>query len=239
MVSTKLCEDCDLVSGIRSSGGPRLRALSGHYSETRRGSARSARGCCTRGCCGSRSFPKTMRRSRTAPLVETEAECCCSGTLTAMPVELPWWQSITFGTTAWRISMGRRQVVESANSALKGAFADLGRGFFRVMGIAKTTVLLGFTLAAYNLDRIRSFKAKHGLDDNGQVVPTPKQTGARRRSGTWTEVIERARLPHRRKYRAVPNQQADLLQVGSRSSRTGPRPPRQRFWGREPPVEGR
>jgi hypothetical protein len=50
-----------------------------------------------------------------------------------MPVELPLWQSITFGTTAWRISMGRRQVVESANSALKGAFADLGRGFFRVM----------------------------------------------------------------------------------------------------------
>jgi hypothetical protein len=58
-------------------------------------------------------------------------------------------------------------------------------GFFRVMGIAKTTVLLGFTLAAYNLDRIRSFKAKHGLDDNGQVVPTSKQTRARRRSGTW------------------------------------------------------
>jgi hypothetical protein len=77
----------------------------------------------------------------------------------------------------------------------KGAFANLSRGFFRVMGIAKTTVLLGFTLAAYNLDRIRSFKAKHGLDDNGQAVPTPKQTRARRRSGTWTEVIETSQAP--------------------------------------------
>src|SRR5437870_5727086 len=95
-----------------------------------------------------------MRRSRTAPLVETDAECCCSGTLTAMPVEIPWWQSITFGTTAWRISLARRQVVESANSALKGACADLSRGFFRVMGLIKTTVLTSFTLAAYNLDRI-------------------------------------------------------------------------------------
>ncbi|MEA2587370.1 MAG: hypothetical protein QOH66_297, partial [Actinomycetota bacterium] len=76
-----------------------------------------------------------------------------------------------------------------------GAFANLSRGFFRVMGIAKTTVLLGFTLAAYNLDRIRSFKAKHGLDDNGQAVPTPKQTRARRRSGTWTEVIETSQAP--------------------------------------------
>jgi len=31
------------------------------------------------------------------------------------------------------------------------------------MGLIKTTVLLGFTLAAYNLDRIRSFKAKAWL----------------------------------------------------------------------------
>jgi len=39
--------------------------------------------------------------------------------LTAIPVELPWWQSITFGKTAWRISLARRQVLGSANSALK------------------------------------------------------------------------------------------------------------------------
>jgi hypothetical protein len=136
-----------------------------------------------------------MRRSRTTPLVETEAKCCCSGILTAMPVELPWWQSITFGTTAWRISMARRQVVESANSALKGAFADLSRGFFRVMGLVKTTVLLAFTLAAYNLDRIRSFRAKHRLDDDGQVVERPKRRRARRRSGTWTEITESGPAP--------------------------------------------
>ena len=136
-----------------------------------------------------------MRRSRTAPLVEAKAECCCSGILTAMPVELPWWQSITFGTTAWRISMARRQVVESANSALKGAFADLGRGFFRVVGLVKTTVLLGFTLAAYNLDRVRSFKAKHGLDADGQVVERPRPRRARRRSGTWSEIVESSKAP--------------------------------------------
>lgn len=136
-----------------------------------------------------------MRKSRKAPLVDVQADCCCQGILTAMPAELPWWQSITFGTTAWRISMARRQVVESANSALKGAFADLRRGFFRVMGLVKTTVLLGFTLAAYNLDRIRSFKAKHGLDDNGQVVVKPKRQRARRRTGTWTEVIETSQAP--------------------------------------------
>ena len=49
------------------------------------------------------------------------------------------------------------------NPALKGAFTDLGRGFVRVMGVTKMTVMLGLTLALFNLDRIRSFRAKHHL----------------------------------------------------------------------------
>jgi hypothetical protein len=134
----------------------------------------------------SRTFRKTMRGAKTVPLVEVPeaVTCCCSGILTAMPVELPLWQRIPFGTTAWRISMGRRQVVESVNAALKGAFVDLARGFFRVMGQVKMTVLLGFTLAAYNLDRVRSFKAKHAATEEADK-PRPK-----RRRGTWAEIME-------------------------------------------------
>jgi hypothetical protein len=77
----------------------------------------------------------------------------------------------------------------------QGAFGDLSRGFFRVLGLVKTTLLLGFTLAAYNLDRVRSFKAKHSLDDNGQVVEKPKRQRARRRSGAWTEIVESGPAP--------------------------------------------
>jgi len=140
----------------------------------------------------SRQFQKTMRKPVTVPLVPVGEGCerCCSGILTAQAVEMSLWQRITYGTTAWRISMGRRQVVESANAALKGAFADLGRGFLRVMGVTKMTVMLGFTLAAYNLDRIRSFRAKHALDETGQPTEKPKQKRARRRTGTWADVIE-------------------------------------------------
>ena len=109
-----------------------------------------------------RAFPKTMRRAKTVPLVPVDEGCerCCGGILTAMAAELPWWQRIPFGTTAWRLSMGRRQVVESVNAALKGTFADLSRGFFRVFGQTKMTILLGFTVAGYNLDRIRCYRAK-------------------------------------------------------------------------------
>ena len=68
------------------------------------------------------------------------------------------------------------------NSALKGAFVDLARGFFRVLGQVKMTVLLGFTLAAYNLDRVRSFCAKQALEEE-----TPKRR-AKRRQGTWDDI---------------------------------------------------
>jgi hypothetical protein len=144
-----------------------------------------------------RQFPRTMRRPKTVPLMPVDEGCerCCGGTITAQAAELPWWQQITFGTTAWRISMGRRQVVESVNAALKGAFTDLGRGFLRVMGVTKMTVMLGFTIASFNLDRIRSFRAKHHLDEAGRPTERPKQTRAKRRTGTWAELIEPASSP--------------------------------------------
>ncbi len=86
--------------------------------------------------------------------------------------------------------MGRRQVVESVNSALKGAFVDLARGFFRVFGGVKMTVLLGFTVAAFNLDRIRSFRAKQSTDEPRSSTtpgpPDPDGRSAAQESGpTW------------------------------------------------------
>jgi len=108
--------------------------------------------------------------------VDQGCERCCRGILTAQVAEMAWWQRIAYGTTAWRTSMGGRQVVESVNAALKGAFTDLGSGFMRVMGVTKMTVMLGFTLASFNLDRVRSFRAKHHLNETGQ----PKKSRSRR-----------------------------------------------------------
>ena len=85
--------------------------------------------------------------------------------------------------------MDRRQVVESANAALKGGFTDLSRGFFRVFGRTKISVLLGFTIAAYNLDRIRSFRAKQEAE---QIRPRRR---AKRRQGTYAELLKDAPQP--------------------------------------------
>jgi hypothetical protein len=80
-------------------------------------------------------------------------------------------------------------VVESANAALKGTFADLNRGFFRVLGQTKMTLLLGFTIAGYNLDRVRSFRAKQ----RAQADAKPKV--AKRRRGTWNDIVEPTATP--------------------------------------------
>ena len=56
------------------------------------------------------------------------------------------------------------------NASLKDTFADLGRGFFRLFGREKLTVLLGFTVTSYNLDRIRNCRTKERAQHLG--VPT-------------------------------------------------------------------
>jgi hypothetical protein len=131
----------------------------------------------------SRNLPGTMRRPKTTPLVDIPSGSCCAGTITAQAAALPLWQRCLAGTTAWRISIGRRQVVESVNAALQGVFCDIGRGFLRVFGKVKTQVLLAFSVAAFNLDRIRSYRAKQRAETD--AAPKPK-----RRRGTWAQIIE-------------------------------------------------
>jgi hypothetical protein len=79
--------------------------------------------------------------------------------------------------------MNRRMAVESVNAALKGGYVNLARGFFRVFGLVKITALLGFTIAAVNLDRIRSHEAKLAEQ---QDQPARRK---KRRVGTWRDMI--------------------------------------------------
>jgi hypothetical protein len=52
-----------------------------------------------------------------------------------------------------------------------------------VFGLVKVTVLLGFTIAAFNLDRVQSFRAKQ---DARTEAP---RTRAKRRTGTWSRLL--------------------------------------------------
>lgn len=135
----------------------------------------------------SRQVPKSMRGSRNRPLVALpDGATCCTGTVTASAAELAHWQRFLPGTTAWRISYGRRQVVEGVNAMLKGGFVNIQHKFFRVLGLAKMTLLMAFTLAGYNLEAIRSFLAKK---EAVRIATPSKRTRKKRRTGTWADVI--------------------------------------------------
>ena len=73
---------------------------------------------------------------------------------------------------------------DGRHAALKGTLADLSRVFFRVFGQTKMTILLGFTVAGDNLDRIRSYRVKSG--------PRRSEAGSAQAQTIWRDVIEPA-----------------------------------------------
>lgn len=139
----------------------------------------------------SRNFPQTMRKGPRTKIVflPEDVTCCCEGTVSVPPADIPLTQLISYGSTAWRISSNRRNGVESVNAALNGGYIHLVRGFARVFGLTKLQVLLGFSLVAVNLDRIRSFEAKMAELEGGPRNRRP------RRIGSWRELIAELASP--------------------------------------------
>ena len=128
-----------------------------------------------------------MRRSRDAPLVDLPGGSrCCDGTVSVQAAEMPHWQKFLPGTTAWRISYGRRQVVEGTNGMLKGGFVNIAHKFFRVFGLTKMRILLAATVVGYNLSRIGSFLAKRAVKKAEAQKPRRR---AKRKKGTWTDIV--------------------------------------------------
>jgi hypothetical protein len=112
-----------------------------------------------------------------------------------------------------RISMARRPVVESANSALKWAFADLGAMILpRVMSLVKTTVLLGFTLAAYNPE-------PYPVSNKGEA-----RVGRRRPGGRKAQAAAGS-AAHRHLARSHRNESGSPTDVAPSSLRPTSRPP--------------
>ena len=111
---------------------------------------------------------------------------CCSGTVTVSAAELPNRQRFFPGTTAWRSSYGRGQVVEGVNGMLKGGFLNIQHKFFRVFGLTKVRILLAATIVGYNLWRIGSYLAKKAVEVAEAEKPRQRR---KRRKGTWADLV--------------------------------------------------
>jgi hypothetical protein len=112
----------------------------------------------------------------------------------------------------------RRQVVESANSALKGAFANLNRGFFRVMGLVKTTVLSASRLLRTTSTVFDPSKPSMGWTTTGKRSKDPSGAGPAGAPGREPNSSNPAPLP------------PDLARPPSRHQPTSPAVGFSAFW---------
>jgi hypothetical protein len=132
----------------------------------------------------SRALPPTMRYPRSRPLVDLpQGAKCCGGTITVSAEDMALWQRLPAGTTAWRISYGRRNLVETFNSWLKGGFVTMERKFLRIYGRNRMMLLLGFTLAGCNRAIIRSHRSKFA-----SAPASARKSRRKRREGTWPRI---------------------------------------------------
>jgi len=105
--------------------------------------------------------PRSMRGSASIPLASCVRgdECSCGSTITVLADWAPRIrQPRLFGTSEWNSDVNRRVQVESFNGLLFGQDQRMDRGYIRMFGLAKNTVLIAAAVAATNLKRLKRWR---------------------------------------------------------------------------------
>ncbi|WP_283959399.1 hypothetical protein [Streptomyces sp. 35G-GA-8] len=137
--------------------------------------------------------PRSMRLPHTRPTSGCRPgdDCACGKTLTLGPDVIAWIRQRTvWGTTAWATDYGRRAAVESGNAEIKTHRLHMDRGFTRVLGTTKNSILIAFALAGLNHTLLRAWHTKRDLPDpwvtltgeepGEQSIPGPRKRARRR-----------------------------------------------------------
>lgn len=136
------------------------------------------------------NVPASLRLALSLPTTccAEGSACGCGLTITLGPEEHGRErQRHLWGTTRWAASYGRRTGVESSNAEIKKNHAVMDRGYTRVFGLAKTTLLLAFGLAGVNIRLLRHWSARRGqpdpwaleLHETSDLPPLPEQRASR------------------------------------------------------------
>lgn len=78
--------------------------------------------------------------------------CCTAQTIsTDLAMRSKLFQHVPYGTSAWSLSYGRRSSAETRHSDMRTGLARLQRGYFKVFGLTKATLMMGMMCVSINL----------------------------------------------------------------------------------------
>jgi hypothetical protein len=132
--------------------------------------------------------PFTMRFPHEVPLRNLDGgpyQCCTNSTgiMTVSKEDALLWQRVPPGTTAGRLIYGRRNNVESGNSGLRGQYINIDRTFSNVFGLTKSRILLAFSLAGFNLDRIDTYLVHRQMEETTREAKRRHRRSRRAETG--------------------------------------------------------
>jgi hypothetical protein len=123
--------------------------------------------------------------------------CCTQRTITvAGGIDTKSRQRHYWGSRDWIKAFSRRSRVEGWFGNLKNDSTEaLNRGAFRVMGLAKTSLMLGVYAAATNLRLLRSWTRRHDTETTPRPEPAPRNRGASPRAATRNNTTDTSPQP--------------------------------------------
>ena len=140
--------------------------------------AQAGKRICTH-CPLSQGFPTETPRVDNPPAAATKPKCCSQRTVT-VPAEAlaKTRQKHYWGSPDWIASYSRRTHVEGYFGNLKNADTGIaGRGWTRVVGLVKTSIMTACALAATNIRLLRTWSARTGDVTDPLCAPDPEDHG--------------------------------------------------------------
>ena len=108
-----------------------------------------------------------------APRSCSQATTVVAGAALVKLAQRDYW-----GSPEWQASYGRRAHVESIFGNLRNpSTQNIRRGFCRVMGLIKTTLMLAFEVMAANLRLVREWAKRMGENSDPLHEPFPEDFG--------------------------------------------------------------
>lgn len=109
------------------------------------------------------------------PARGTAPSCCTQRTVELKQDGQPkLWQKEYWGSVRWQRSYARRTFVEGAFGNIKNASGEnLGRGFFRITGLARVTLFVGIAVTAHNMRQLRNWHERTNRGDPDHPLLAP------------------------------------------------------------------